>query len=54
MERADVYATIIYKESSNPEDKFESFMDGYKYAHKEIMEEMKKFKQGFSYKKEKE
>lgn len=52
MGRADVFATICYQNASNPDDKIEAFMDGYKYAHKEMKEEMKKFTMGFGYKKE--
>ena len=40
MERADVYASIIYENSSNRTDKFDAFMEGYKYAQKEMKEEM--------------
>ena len=48
--RADVYATIIYWDSSNRTDKFDAFMDGYKYAHKEMKEEMDKaFNEEFDY-----
>ncbi len=50
MERADVFATINYQNSSNKEDKIEAFLEGYKYAHLEMNEEMKKFTMGFRYK----
>lgn len=45
-ERADVFARINYKTN----EEVDAFVMGYKYAHLEMKEEMKKFTQGFSYK----
>jgi len=53
MDRPRMFAAIAYRNSSNLEEKIETFMDGYKYAHKEMEEEIKKFTQGFAYKKKK-
>ena len=49
MVRADVYAAIKYQNSSNKKDKFEAFMEGYKYAHLVMKKEMTKFTMVFSY-----